>query len=67
MCDHKNCNNEAEVHIELNIGIKSYNTDLCKKCAKSILINGLANNIGFELKSYEPIQDAWRNVDVCNK
>lgn len=67
MCNHKNCNNEAEVHIEFNLGIYPYKQDLCKKCAKSVLINGLANNIGFELKSYELIQDVWRNVDVCNK
>ena len=67
MCNHKNCNNEAEVHIEFNLGINSYKQDLCKKCAKFVLINGLANNIGFELILYKPIKDAWRNVDVCNK
>ncbi len=58
MCDHKNCYNDSEVHIEFNIGNKTFKHDLCKKCAKSVLIQGLANNIGFELKRYILVEES---------
>lgn len=52
-CEHKNCKAESEILIWFKLKDKEYHKYLCSKCAKSVLMQGLANDIGFELLYYQ--------------